>query len=168
MRLRLRAALSFIASQYNAVRSRPRLALPALAGVVTIAGPALLESRPEPVRTVARPQPNVMEQGQDLPRSVAASERISCRARSPLPPGATSCPAARAGVSRAARTWTSSWWPSMGASLGLPRSSSRMGASSHPPTRCRTQRERREQPSRPMCRWRSSPKRSRGLTTSGA
>lgn len=74
MRLRLRAALSFIASQYNAVRSRPRLALAALAlaGVVAIAGSALLERRPEPVRTVTRPQPNVMEKGQNFSRSVAA------------------------------------------------------------------------------------------------
>jgi hypothetical protein len=67
--------LSFIAIQYHAVRSRPRLALAvlALAGVAAIAGFALLERRPAPVRTVDRPQSNVEQETGDLFRSLAAS-----------------------------------------------------------------------------------------------
>ena len=74
MRLRLRPVLSFIAVQYHALRSRPRLALAvlALAGAAAIAGTALLERRPAPLRTVDRPQSIVNEEARDLFSSVAA------------------------------------------------------------------------------------------------
>jgi hypothetical protein len=76
MRLHLRPVLSFMAIQHHAVRSRPRLALAALAlaGVAAIAGSALLERRPPPVRTVDRPESNVVQEtAGDLFKSVAAS-----------------------------------------------------------------------------------------------
>jgi len=78
MRLRLRPALSFIAIQCHAVRSRPRLALAALAfaGVAAIAGSALLERRPAPVRTVEHPQSNVADDAGNLFKSAAASRGI--------------------------------------------------------------------------------------------
>jgi hypothetical protein len=71
MRLDLRPVSSFIAAQYHAVRSRPRLALAvlALAGVAVIAGSALLERRPALVSPVDRTQFKSGDEGRSAARS---------------------------------------------------------------------------------------------------
>ena len=74
MRLHLRAAPSFFAHKYASVPSRARLALAALAlaGVVAVAGSALLERLPAPGRMLGRPQIDIKDETQTRPRSVAA------------------------------------------------------------------------------------------------
>lgn len=75
MRLNLRPVLGFIAIQYHAVRSRPRLVLAALAlaALAAIAGSALLERRPMPIVSVDRPQSKVEDEGRAVSRSAAVS-----------------------------------------------------------------------------------------------
>jgi len=74
MRLDLRAVPSFFVHSYAAVPSRTRLAVAALAlaGVVAVAGSALLERLPLTGHMLGRPQIEMREEAQARPRSVAA------------------------------------------------------------------------------------------------
>ena len=79
MRLHLRSVLSSLVHRFQAaVRSRPRLALAALAlaAVVAVAGPALLERHAGPVRSQDRLESQIPDETAYRARSIAPSRML--------------------------------------------------------------------------------------------